>query len=149
MPTPIASTDRQKNQCSIDDFPNQSYAPSPPAKPASPGKPAAFEGGYTGADGSTGVSRDAVNQLVAGAPKKPAPPPPPPTSGPPVTNGRRSPADCGYPAFKTTMICAGGLAGAAAATTTVVGAFVAGAAAGVACADAYGAYTDCLEGKKK
>ncbi len=149
MPSPIASTDRQKNQCSLDDYPNQSYAPSPPAKPASAGKPAAFEGGYTGADGSTGVSRSAVNQLVAGASKKPAPSPAPSTLRPPAANGRRSPADCGYPVFKTTVVCAGGLAGAAAATTTVVGAFVAGAAAGVACAEAYATYTDCLEGKKK
>lgn len=146
MPTPIASTDRSKNQSSIDDFPNQSYAPCPPSPTAPARTSGPLEGGYTGADGSTGVAREAVNRLVAGASKKPTLPAPS-TSSDPAPNGRRSAADCSYPAVKTAIVCAGGAATAVATTATVVGAFVAGAAAGIVCGEAYGSYSDCLEGK--
>ncbi|MBI3200770.1 MAG: hypothetical protein HYZ29_04435 [Myxococcales bacterium] len=146
MTAPIATTDRSKNQSSIDDYPNQSYAPCPPRTVAPAGDSGRFEGGYTGADGSTGVSRDAVNQLVAGAPKKPAPQALATESRAAGSRGR-SASECGYPAFKTAIVCAGGAATAVATTATVVGAFVAGAAAGIACGEAYASYSDCLEGK--
>lgn len=142
MPSPIGATDPSRNQSSLDDCPNQSTAASPPAKAEGAATSAALEGGYTSSDGSTRVSRDAVNQLVASASKKPARP------APQTTERHRSVPQCGDKALKSFVVCGSGLAATLSAAPTAVGAFVAGAAAGVACAEAYFEYVDCLEGKK-
>lgn len=106
--------------------------------------------------GSSGASAAASPGLPPEPPLPPEDVPPAPaaprgelgSSEQPAPKAGRSPAECADKAANFVIPCAVSLAAVPAASPTLVGSFVAGAAAGLLCVNAYNEYADCVEGRK-